>query len=241
MTGTPTTGGGDAAFPVRLPGGLAGRAPTALGAYAVQTFNVSTTPDQRHGLDVSGELNSSFLDKKLLLDVRLGWHHQLDEGPPGDGSGFDNIHNLNTLAGIPSLQPLVRQQRARPRGPGSGERQRRPCGTGDRTTKCQTSWNSLRWDQLPRAAEARLLPGRRRPHLPAPRARPPRASRPVSTGASPTTSTPRPTAAGPVLIQYLDGNAAGLARRPGGPPVRLPHRTSTHGGQRASSPPRASR
>ena len=105
MTGTPTTGGGGAAFPLRVPGALQARGLIAAVGYSRQTFNSNhfLTNDSR--LRRGGELNSSFLDKKLLLDVRIGWHHQIDEGVPGDGHGFDNIHNLNTLAGIPSLAP----------------------------------------------------------------------------------------------------------------------------------------
>jgi len=139
VTGTPTTGGSDAAFPVRVPGVLTGRAPFPIAAYTLQTFNSNHYLTNDTAYDVSGELNSSFMDKKLLLDVRLGWHHQLDEGTPGDGSGFDNIHNLNTLAGIPSLAPLYVSNVLdfEDQVPASV---REACGTGDRTTKCQTTW-----------------------------------------------------------------------------------------------------
>jgi hypothetical protein len=140
VTGTPTTGGSDSAFSVRVPGVLAGRAPFAVGAYTLQTFNTNHFLTNDTAYDVNGELNSSFLDKRLLLDVRLGWHHQIDEGAPGDGSGFDNIHNLKALAGIPSLQPLYNSNVLdfEDQVPASV---REACGAGDRTTKCQTSWN----------------------------------------------------------------------------------------------------
>jgi hypothetical protein len=139
VTGTPTTGGGDAAFALRVPGALQARAPLGPIAYTGYTFNSNHYLTNDTAYDVSGELNSSFLDKRLLLDVRLGWHHQLDEGAPGDGSGFDNIHNLNTLAGIPSLAPLYNSNvlNFEDQVPASV---REACGTGDRTTKCQTSW-----------------------------------------------------------------------------------------------------
>ncbi|HZJ55881.1 MAG TPA: TonB-dependent receptor [Myxococcaceae bacterium] len=140
VTGTPTTGGSDSAFSVRVPGVLTGRAPFPIGAYTLQTFNSNHFLTNDTAYDVNGELNSSFLDKRLLLDVRLGWHHQIDEGAPGDGTGFDNIHNLNTLAGIPSLAPLYNSNVLdfEDQVPASV---REACGTGDRTTKCQTSWN----------------------------------------------------------------------------------------------------
>src|SRR5262249_37374884 len=51
--------------------------------------------------NVVGELNSSFLEKRLLLDVRVGWHHQIDEGLPGDDSGL-NTGQARTLAGTPN-------------------------------------------------------------------------------------------------------------------------------------------
>jgi len=140
VTGTPTTGGSNSGFSVRVPGVLAGRAPFPISAYSGGTFNSNHYLTNDSAYDVSGELNSSFLDKKLLLDVRLGWHHQIDQGEPGDGSGFDNIHNLNTLAGIPSLAPqyVSNVLDFEDQVPASV---REACGTGDRTTKCQTTWN----------------------------------------------------------------------------------------------------
>ncbi|HEU5153779.1 MAG TPA: TonB-dependent receptor, partial [Gemmatimonadales bacterium] len=55
-------------------------------------------------LDVAGELNSAFLDKRLLLDVRLGAHFQRDSYLPGDGSGLDDIDQPSVLAGVPSVR-----------------------------------------------------------------------------------------------------------------------------------------
>src|SRR5262245_60448958 len=100
VTGTPTTGGGGASFPNRLPAGLQARnGLNAAGVYGGGTFNATgniKTEDSSY--NVVGELNSSFLDKRLLLDVRIGWHHQVDEGLPGDGSQLDT-GRAGTLAG----------------------------------------------------------------------------------------------------------------------------------------------
>ena len=139
VTGTPTSGGSDAAYALRVPGALQARAPFAVVGNTLQTFNSNHFLTNDSAYDVSGELNSSFMDKKLLLDVRLGWHHQIDEGAPGDGQGFDNIHNLKTLAGVPSLAPLYVSNVLdfEDQVPASV---REACGTGDRTTKCQTTW-----------------------------------------------------------------------------------------------------
>jgi outer membrane receptor protein involved in Fe transport len=40
--------------------------------------------------DIALKLSSSFLDKRVLLDVNLGWHHQRDATLPTDGSGLGN-------------------------------------------------------------------------------------------------------------------------------------------------------
>ena len=102
VTGTPTSGGGDASYPIRFPGLLQARNPITAAGLAGFTFNalhISSTDDS---YNVVGELNSSFLDKRLLLDVRIGWHHQLDQGLPGDGSGL-NTTQPGGLAGVPAL------------------------------------------------------------------------------------------------------------------------------------------
>jgi len=103
VNGTPTTGGGGASLPTRLPGGLQSRGAILPSFIAGGTFNSTVaiqTKDSSY--NVVGELNSSFLDKRLLLDLRAGWHHQVDEGIPSDGSGFD-VTTPGTLAGTPFL------------------------------------------------------------------------------------------------------------------------------------------
>ncbi|WNG51188.1 TonB-dependent receptor [Archangium minus] len=51
--------------------------------------------------DVSLKLSSSFLDKRVLLDVNAGWHHQYDSTLPVDGSG---IGNASGLSGTPQFE-----------------------------------------------------------------------------------------------------------------------------------------
>ena len=103
VTGTPTSGGGGASFPNRLPGGLQARnGLNAAGTYGGATFNaLGNIKTNDSSYNVVGELNSSFLEKRLLLDVRVGWHHQIDEGLPGDDSGL-NTGQAGTLAGTPN-------------------------------------------------------------------------------------------------------------------------------------------
>ena len=109
VNGTPTSGGGNGSFPTRVPGALQARngllASTIYGAGTFNAFNLQTNDSS---YNVVGELNSSFFDKRLLFDLRVGWHHQVDEGLPGDGSEFD-MNNRNVLAGTPAyiLHPSI--------------------------------------------------------------------------------------------------------------------------------------
>ena len=102
VTGTPTTGGGDGNYPIRVPGVLQARNPANPGLYAGSGFNVFNLTTRDDSYNVNGELNSSFLDKRLLFDLRVGWHHQLDEGVPADGSEF-NTGQDGKLSGTPFL------------------------------------------------------------------------------------------------------------------------------------------
>jgi hypothetical protein len=89
--GIPTGGGGGASFPARstVAVGGTGRGPTSAALFTQGTFNSSSFRTKDDSYDVVGELNSSFLDKRLLLDIRAGWHHQQDDSLPVDGTGFD--------------------------------------------------------------------------------------------------------------------------------------------------------
>src|SRR5262249_31160643 len=102
ISGTPTKGGGDKSFSLRGSSNTRGirTGPALLNG----TFNADWTKTTFDSLDINGNLNSSFLDKKLLLDVRVGWHHQKDEELPGDGSTDADIDNNSTLAGSALVQ-----------------------------------------------------------------------------------------------------------------------------------------
>jgi len=104
VNGTPTHGGGDGVFALQNSALAAAqnRAPIGPALYTGGTFNSSWVQTKNDSLNVSGELNSSFLDKRLLLDVRAGWHHQLMESLPGDQSEF-NISDRTKLAGTPEI------------------------------------------------------------------------------------------------------------------------------------------
>ncbi|HYO56146.1 TonB-dependent receptor [Archangium sp.] len=51
--------------------------------------------------DIALKLSSSFLDKRVLLDANVGWHHQYDATLPVDGSG---IGNDSGLSGVPQFE-----------------------------------------------------------------------------------------------------------------------------------------
>ena len=112
MSGEPTSGGGNGSYALRTTYGSANRGITAPGTYANGTFNANNFETKFNNLDVVGELNSSFLDKRLLLDIRGGWHHQEDDILPGDGSSINDLDNPNTLAGVPLVRtPTGSQQK----------------------------------------------------------------------------------------------------------------------------------
>jgi hypothetical protein len=125
VSGEPSKGGGDASFALHnTPYGSASRRINPPSTYANATFNANHISSSFDNIDVVGELNSSFLDKKLLLDIRGGWHHQQDDTLPGDGSTINDIDNLNTLAGAPALRSptgtnLTAGNAAFPAAPGS--------------------------------------------------------------------------------------------------------------------------
>src|SRR4029453_16417082 len=108
ITGTPTTSGGDGYYSFRPPGGYANRGPFGPNLVQQGTFNAfgnwKMTDDS---INIGGELNSSFLDKRLLLDVRVGWHHDHHQGAPGDGSGVENTGNTSGLAGTSLILPTA--------------------------------------------------------------------------------------------------------------------------------------
>lgn len=53
--------------------------------------------------DLSLKWASAFLNKHLLLDATLGWHHQTSSTLPSDGSGMGDIERGEGLAGNPGV------------------------------------------------------------------------------------------------------------------------------------------
>jgi len=102
VTGTPTNGGSDGGVALRNRSN--NRIPFNANLLALGTYNAGWTKSSFNAVDVAGELSSSFLDKRLLLDVKLGVHIQRDSYLPGDGSTLDDIDNPATLAGVPAVR-----------------------------------------------------------------------------------------------------------------------------------------
>jgi hypothetical protein len=95
VSGSPSSAGGNNRFAIS----------ERTGAPEVETIN-GTLPalaTQRiaNSLDTSVRLSSAFLDKKLLFNVTLGWHHQDVSVRPSDGTiggtqeGISGISNVN--------------------------------------------------------------------------------------------------------------------------------------------------
>jgi hypothetical protein len=100
--GTPTSGGSTGGVSLRnRSSNRVSFGPTLL---TLGTFNTINNRSKFDSLDIAGEVNSAFLDKRLLLEVRLGAHFQRDSFLPGDGSGLDDIENPSVLAGVPRVR-----------------------------------------------------------------------------------------------------------------------------------------
>jgi Carboxypeptidase regulatory-like domain/TonB dependent receptor len=69
------------------------------GLTAIGDYNGASFAGNDNTIDMVLRLNSSFLEKKLLLDVTVGWHHQNNNVTPIDGSTFGE-----GLAATPSVE-----------------------------------------------------------------------------------------------------------------------------------------
>ena len=87
--GTPANSGGNGRLGYNIDNGSV-ETDNLNGAY--NTIAHRYTQDAR---DVSLKLSSSFLDKRVLLDANVGWHHQNDTTLPVDGSGIGNLQGLS--------------------------------------------------------------------------------------------------------------------------------------------------
>jgi outer membrane receptor protein involved in Fe transport len=103
VMGTPWQSGGDGRFGYDPEDGRVETSDLA-GSYTALAHRYAN--DVR---DIALKLNSSFLDKKVLLDVNVGWHHQSNEFLPSDGSALGSSEGL---AGIPRFNYRRSQPRS---------------------------------------------------------------------------------------------------------------------------------
>jgi outer membrane receptor protein involved in Fe transport len=106
--GAPTRSGGNGRFAYRVDDNAV-EVDNIAGAYTAYAHR--TEQDSR---DIALKLASSFLDKRVLLDATVGWHHQVDANLPSDRSA---IGSAEGLAGLPQFE-MQRSTRPDPDNPG---------------------------------------------------------------------------------------------------------------------------
>ncbi|REG29737.1 carboxypeptidase family protein [Archangium gephyra] len=93
--GTPSSSGGEGRFGYNIDNGAV-EVENLNGAYSALAHSY-----EQDARDISLKLTSSFLDKRVLLDANVGWHHQYDNTLPVDGSG---IGQGAGLSGTPQFE-----------------------------------------------------------------------------------------------------------------------------------------
>lgn len=92
--GTPTTSGGNGTF------GFDEQTSTPEVSNIVGTYDAIAHRYEANANDVAFKYSGAFLDKRALVDVTLGWHHQENARLPSDGS---EIGSTEGLASIPQV------------------------------------------------------------------------------------------------------------------------------------------
>lgn len=92
--GGPSTSGGDGGFGIRPQTGEVESLNTP-GSYTNLAHKLSQSSNE-----VALKYSAAFLNKRLLLDVTLGWHHGYRAQLPSDGSAIGSKEGLAALAGV---------------------------------------------------------------------------------------------------------------------------------------------
>jgi len=108
LYGAPNSSGGNGRFAYRVDDNAV-EVENIAGAYAAYAHR-----NEQDSRDISLKLASSFLDKKVLLDATVGWHHQVDSNLPSDGTGIGSGEGLSVL---PQFE-MQRSSRPDPANPG---------------------------------------------------------------------------------------------------------------------------
>ena len=94
--GGPSSSGGNGGFGIRpQTGGVETGSAGILGAYTNLAHIIEQTSN-----DVSLKYSASFLNKTLLFDATLGWHHATRSSLPSDGSQLGSNEGLARFAGV---------------------------------------------------------------------------------------------------------------------------------------------
>jgi outer membrane receptor protein involved in Fe transport len=96
VIGTPTRSGGNGTYPFDNTGGPA--IGNIIGPY--QTLGGQYISDS---YDTSLKYQGAFNNKRQLLDITAGWHHQHQATLAADGTGPGDVANRNGLAGLPEV------------------------------------------------------------------------------------------------------------------------------------------
>ena len=152
-------GGGDGVL--RAPGRRTA-ARTAASPRLAATRAARSTPGNLATNDSSTTWTSSasttarFLDKRLLLDVRGGWHHQVDDGLPGDGCEHrrhrQRRHARRGRATVRTPTGVAGVEHHRPGPAAARPASTRPWHHRPRPRTLPRLRLLLRWPRLPRAA-----------------------------------------------------------------------------------------
>ena len=86
--GTPNWSGGQNRYAFSRDGSAEVCAGLSCTAYVQGSYDAIATRRTSGGLDVVAKQSSSFLNKTLLVDATVGWHHQDASTLPSDGSGL---------------------------------------------------------------------------------------------------------------------------------------------------------
>lgn len=98
--GTPTWSGGAGRYSFSRDGAPEVCSGLSCTAYVQGSYEAIATRRTGGALDVVAKQSSSFLNKSLLIDATLGWHHQDASILPSDGSGLSSGQGLSAQSNI---------------------------------------------------------------------------------------------------------------------------------------------
>ncbi|WP_163994522.1 TonB-dependent receptor [Pyxidicoccus caerfyrddinensis] len=92
--GTPRSSGGDGRYSFSRDGDPEVCVGLSCTGFVQGTYESIATRRSNSVMDIVAKQQSSFFDKKFLVDATLGWHHQADSTLPSDGSELGSSQGL---------------------------------------------------------------------------------------------------------------------------------------------------